>query len=501
MLFSFEDFTVDTRRYELKRGGNAVAVEPQVLDVLIYLIKNRDRLITHDDLIAGVWNGRIVSESTLSSRLTAARQALGDSGGAQRLIKTIPRKGFRFVGEVVEVDGAPSTEARPAEQESGLQRLDRSGADETELSALIGDIYDAALDPSLWVNVLKGTSRFVGAVATSMHSLGLTSRVANVRYQFGAALEAVRSYEEIYSKLDPRHTGLFFHGVGEVVSSADILPYEEMRESRFYKEYAAPQGWVDAAFALLEKSAAGLAALTVIRGERDGLVDDTMRHRMRLLVPHFRRAVLIGRTIELKKVEADRLADTLDTLAAGLFLVDPTGRLMHANARGHAILADEKILRAVGGRLVADDPDADQALRHAFSAADGGDGVLGTQAIAVPLAVDEQRHVAHVLPLTSGARRRAGASYAAAAAVFVRRAEIDTPAPPEVIAKRYGLTPSELRVLLTVFESGGVPNIAEALGIPETTAKTHLHRLFEKTGTNEQADLVKLVTGFTRAGR
>jgi DNA-binding CsgD family transcriptional regulator len=101
-----------------------------------------------------------------------------------------------------------------------------------------------------------------------------------------------------------------------------------------------------------------------------------------------------------------------------------------------------------------------------------------------------------VLPLTSGSRRKAGSSYAAAAAVFVRKAGLDTPAAPEVIARLYGLTPSELRVLLAVFESGGVPNVADALGISEATAKTHLRRLFEKTGTARQADLVKLVAGF-----
>ena len=109
----------------------------------------------------------------------------------------------------------------------------------------------------------------------------------------------------------------------------------------------------------------------------------------------------------------------------------------------------------------------------------------------------KQHYVGHVLPLTSGVRRKAGSGYAAVAAVFVRKAELEAPQAPEVIAKTYGLTPSELRVLLAVFDSGGVLNIAEALGISEATAKTHLRRLFEKTGTKRQADLVKLVAGFT----
>jgi DNA-binding winged helix-turn-helix (wHTH) protein/alpha-beta hydrolase superfamily lysophospholipase len=107
MLFSFEDFTIDVSRREMRRGAAPVAVEPQVFDLLVYLIENRERVVSRDDLIASVWGGRIVSESTLASRINAARQALGDNGEAQRLIKTIQRKGIRFVGELR--DGARTT--------------------------------------------------------------------------------------------------------------------------------------------------------------------------------------------------------------------------------------------------------------------------------------------------------------------------------------------------------------------------------------------------------
>jgi DNA-binding winged helix-turn-helix (wHTH) protein/pimeloyl-ACP methyl ester carboxylesterase len=106
MQFLFEDFALDDARRELRRGADTVAVEPQVFDLLVYLIRNRDHVVSRDDLIASVWRGRIVSESTLASRINAARHALGDSGDAQRLIKTIQRKGIRFIGEVREA-GAP----------------------------------------------------------------------------------------------------------------------------------------------------------------------------------------------------------------------------------------------------------------------------------------------------------------------------------------------------------------------------------------------------------
>ena len=102
MLFSFADRTLDVERRELRHGAEPVAVEPQVFDLLIYLIRNRDRVVSKDGLIASVWGGRIVSESTLTSRINAARKAVGDNGDEQRLIRTVARKGVRFVAEVRE---------------------------------------------------------------------------------------------------------------------------------------------------------------------------------------------------------------------------------------------------------------------------------------------------------------------------------------------------------------------------------------------------------------
>jgi len=98
--FIFADHRLDTDRRELRRGSEPIAVEPQVFDLLVYLMQNRDRVVSKDDLIASVWDGRIVSDSTLTSRINAARKAVGDSGEDQKLIRTIARRGFRFVGAV-----------------------------------------------------------------------------------------------------------------------------------------------------------------------------------------------------------------------------------------------------------------------------------------------------------------------------------------------------------------------------------------------------------------
>jgi TolB-like protein/DNA-binding winged helix-turn-helix (wHTH) protein len=109
MRYFFEDCALDTDRRELRRGPDVVPATPQVLDLLEYLIRRRDRVVSKDDLVNAIWNGRIVSDEALTTRLNAVRRAIGDSGEKQRLIKTFPRKGLRFVGAVHDEDRRPAT--------------------------------------------------------------------------------------------------------------------------------------------------------------------------------------------------------------------------------------------------------------------------------------------------------------------------------------------------------------------------------------------------------
>lgn len=108
MQYIFNDCALDTNRRELRRATTLVAAEPQVFDLLVYLVRHRDRVVSKDDLLAAVWKGRIVSESALFNRINAARKAIGDTGETQSLIRTLPRNGFRFIGEVSEKGAVPA---------------------------------------------------------------------------------------------------------------------------------------------------------------------------------------------------------------------------------------------------------------------------------------------------------------------------------------------------------------------------------------------------------
>jgi DNA-binding CsgD family transcriptional regulator len=278
-----------------------------------------------------------------------------------------------------------------------------------------------------------------------------------------------------------------------------MMPFEEYRKSRLYLEWAKPQGYGDATVAVVEKSARTVAHLSTAYHDRDGPVSEAVLQRMQMLVPHVRRAVAIGEIIDVHKVEADMLADAVDAIAAGVFLVGTNGEFIHVNASGRAMLDDGKFLRRSGGALHAIDVMANRAL-HAAVAGASHDLAIGARGIAIPLTGggegEGERLIAHVLPLTAGRRRQAGSAYAASAAVFVHKTGIDRPLPLEALARHFHLTPAELRVFVAIVEIGGVPDVAPALGIAETTVKAHLRALFDKTGAKRQADLVKLIGEF-----
>jgi DNA-binding CsgD family transcriptional regulator len=361
-------------------------------------------------------------------------------------------------------------------------------------SDLIGTIYDTTLDRALWSEALRKSAEFVVGSAAAIYSKSPTAGSGYVYYESGVDPYYRDLYFDKYVKLDPTTTPHYFAEVGHPIAIADFMPYQEFLETRFYKEWVQPQGLVDSLTAVLDKSVTSAALFGVFRHERDGVVDEETRRRMRLIVPHIRRAVLIGNVLDLNTSERTAFADTLSGLAAGVFLVDENARIVFANPSGQIMLDEGKILGQKNSVLTAVDPQITAALLDVVALASRGDAAVGANGIAVPLSAPPgEPWLAHILPLTSGARQHAGLVYSAVAAVFVHKASLEAPSSTATISKLYRLTPSELRVLAAVSEVGGIAAIAEVVGIGEATVKTHLQRLFAKTGTNRQTDLVKLI--------
>jgi DNA-binding CsgD family transcriptional regulator len=374
-----------------------------------------------------------------------------------------------------------------------------------KITDLIEDIYDAALEPARWNDVVVGINEFVGGRACGIFSKDSISKSGVTHYYCGADPYYIQLYSDSHSRFDPLDC---LPPLGQVVSIPDLVAFDEYRHGRFYQEWLRPQGCVDAANVVLENSNPHCPVLlTVLAGKH--MVNDDMRQRIAQIVPHAHRSLTINKMIEYKTSEAASLAHTLDGLSAGIFLVDAQCRIVHANVAGRGMLCADDFLCVEAGQLVMRDGQADQDLRQII--ANGGAGVVTGSAAFSLIAHDGARYVAHLLPLSAVVRDGVEASlqdslkqefslkppsWKTVAALFVRRAELDSQSGGELVARIFGLTPAELRVLLAIVDVGGVPETSKVLGVAETTVKTHLSRVFSKTGASRQADLVKLAAGF-----
>lgn len=360
-----------------------------------------------------------------------------------------------------------------------------------KLPDVIDGIYAAALDPTRWQNVVTDICDFVGGQACGLISKDAISKIGMTHYYCGVDPHFIQTYSETYSQYDPLS---ILPRYGEVVSIPDLVDYNDYRRGRFCQEWLKPQGCVDAVNVVLERSTFSFPVLMTVL-PRKRMMDEDMRRRISLIVPHANRAILINKAIEVKTSEAAAFADVLNGLNAAIYLLDSGCQIVHANRGGQSLLLADDVLRDVRGRLVARDGQVNQSLHLIFATEGDIERATCRKAFALR-GNDGQRYVAHVLPLSLVMRGGTERATKAVGALFVRREDLSGQAAGELIARTFDLTPTEMNVFLAIVGVGGAPETAQALGIAVTTVKTHLSRVFAKTGTSRQADLVKLAAEF-----
>ncbi|HEY1745505.1 MAG TPA: winged helix-turn-helix domain-containing tetratricopeptide repeat protein [Xanthobacteraceae bacterium] len=257
LLYSFEDFVLDGDRRELRRGDEVLALQPQVFDLLEYLIRQRDRVVSKDDMISAVWGGRVVSETALTSRINAARTAVGDTGEDQRLIRTLPRKGIRFVGAVRErrsavVALAPRTEPTERPSIAVLPFQNMSGDPEQEYFAdgMVEEII-TGLSRIKWLAVISRNSTFIyknkpmpmqevaekfrvryvleGSVRKSANRVRITAQLIDA--QTGAHLWA-EQYDRVLEDVFALQDEITMHVVGAIEPSVRKAEIDRVRRQR-----------------------------------------------------------------------------------------------------------------------------------------------------------------------------------------------------------------------------------------------------------------------------
>jgi len=281
--------------------------------------------------------------------------------------------------------------------------------------------------------------------------------------------------------------------VGEVVTSTMLLDWQEFLESRFYKEFYKPLGFYESIGFNVLKTGKRMGTLAFTGDESRCPFSDSDFRLLSLLAPHVCRSVAISDALNLKAVHAETLEATLDVLTSGVYLTDREVRIVYMNRAAERQVKIGNALRIMNNRLSPIDRLAQPALAKAIAEATTDETEIPSGGITVALPGDDNTGlVATILPLNRGERRSLCGSFAATAAIFVQDPVVVPPLPGEAFAKLYGLTGSELRVLLAMAPGLSVKQAAEILGIGDTTAKTHLQNIYAKTGTSKQTELMHL---------
>jgi len=365
-----------------------------------------------------------------------------------------------------------------------------------ELLSLIGEIYDAAIDPTHWTYVL---GRLASFLEVSRALLVLEDAVSPEQSFFYSSHDMTAIFERYvggYMLINPARLAMVGRiKDGDTVLTTDYMTPAEYRETRFAKEFLSTFDTADIAVGVIEKTATRITILSAQRSLEQGFADEALREKLVVLIPHIQRAVRIAAILEHKTIAADNIYETLDLLQAAVILVNRQGTIVHANNEAARMLADQDVVSAPRGSLVLNDRDAAAVLSVALDLA-ARDEVPEGEGRHVPLAATSgQRFILTVMPLGSGRRQTVFSASSAIAAVCIKKAEFDVPSTLSILANQYDLTKRELAVLVASVDFGTVPQVAAVMGLSAETVKTHLKSIYQKTGARRQGDLVKLAAG------
>jgi DNA-binding CsgD family transcriptional regulator/PAS domain-containing protein len=361
------------------------------------------------------------------------------------------------------------------------------------LSSIIGDIYDCAINPSGWSAVL---SRITLALDAAYSTIALSNTI-DLHNRMAAHspwdVEQLNILNDDYGINGvPGLDQLLVLDVDEAWSTMSVVPEHEVQQTKFYQNWAQPQGLRDACLVKFVHSRDRIGMLACItRADRD-IVGPHEHKFISLISPHLRRAAMIGDLLDQARVEAQIYQSTLNRLATAVVLTNANGHILYANAAAEQMFDQQGPILKVSGNLRTQATTSQHAMNVALQRASQSDQVLGGSGIGIPLtSPDKPPAVAYVLPLSAGTAR--AAFKPATAAVFISTHISASPPPAAVLAALFDLTPAEARVVLAAVGNNKRIELPMQLQVSENTLKTHLSRIYKKTQTNSIAELVQVI--------
>lgn len=363
-------------------------------------------------------------------------------------------------------------------------------------SELIGALYDCAVDPENWDSVLAticevfhyetcvlyvadpdlGRQRF-------LRTIGLTP-------EWAARLAAHDGHlDDLHGTIADFHS----RSLDEPFVCLRDIDRQAWEKSPLRLGWAQPLGLVDFIDIIAMRQSDRFASCAFGRHQKHGPIDDDDIARMRLLAPHLRRAISIADLIDMKSLRIGAFCDALDGLSVGVVLVDQHAEIVHANRAASEMLSRTGPLAAVSGRLRTVDAEQTSRLRGAIASAAESETELGAEGISMALpGCNGTIATAHVLPLANG-HLRPYLEPNASAAVFVASSTLKSGSDMAGFAESFDLSAAECRVAERLMRGLTIDESAAELRIARTTIKTHLARIFSKTGTSRQSELISLI--------
>jgi DNA-binding CsgD family transcriptional regulator len=361
---------------------------------------------------------------------------------------------------------------------------------------LVGQIYEAAVEPEVWPSVLARLARATGSEVTFLHSYPTTLKPSEYGLGWsvfiGADPGSIQTYEEHYWKLDPWKPYNLGHRIQEARLGRSIIPSSELVKTEFYNDWVRPQKFLDCCGVDLTSST-GESFLGAFCSPGNEYSDADV-DLVRALTPHFRQAVAIDGRLHQAARETDALGETLDHISTGVIVLDAKGRVLRTNRAADCILASDDGLSLCRNELAAARPADACALRKLIGGAaqtGNGNGLDAGGSLALERPSSRRPLTLRVTPVRSIDADTIDGR--AAALLFVSDPERCVEPPLEALRRHWGLTRAEARVASLLMAGERLEDIAEQLRVQTNTARAHLKQVFAKTETHRQAELVVLL--------
>ena len=375
-----------------------------------------------------------------------------------------------------------------------------SGITPDRLSEIIGSIYDCVITPDRWAPTLSDIVDELNFAtgALSVHDVATGNMRVHVtvgmdqKWIEQTTLHAASVYD-LWGGLATWSRA----PLEEPIMLSEATPRSSWQGNPYYEAVGRPRGMHDAAAIALVRDSRTFGIVALGQHERDGEIGEPVKSGLRLIAPHLRRAVVIGRLFEQEATAASTFSAVLEVVAAGVVLVDAQMGIVHANATAQAMLKSGDPIQDRGGKVAISNALANSVLVNAVAQAARKELDLERRSIDIPVRrADGTPTVIQVLPLRQRTMVR-GLEARTAAAVFISNAADPPRLPADAMALLYNLTPAETRIFELIVEGKTPADISQQLGLSLATVRTHLSRVFEKTGCARQADLVALAAKVT----